>query len=105
MAFVRYDNPTAVPEIVSDRQFFQQLAVEGKITQPEALAAVQTGTLPPAIAALVTELPADQQFAAQMLLCGATQFERSNAFVPTLGELYGLASADLDALWRAASLL
>jgi hypothetical protein len=97
--------PAAVPEMISDRQFFQQLALEGKITQDEALAAVQTGVLPAAIATIVAKLPTTQQFAAKMLLCGATTFERSSAIVPVLAQLYGMSSADLDALWTAATAL
>jgi hypothetical protein len=107
-SFVAYSPPpppAAVPETISDRQFFQQLAIEGKITQDEALAAVQTGVLPAAIATLVAKLPTDQQFAARMLLCGATSFQRSSAIVPVLAQLYGMSAAALDALWTAAAAL
>ena len=38
-----------VPAIISDRQFYQNLAVRGVITQAEALAAVGPGTIPPAM--------------------------------------------------------
>ena len=40
-------SPTApVPDIISDRQFFQQLAILGLINEAEALAAVGPGTMP-----------------------------------------------------------
>lgn len=97
--------PATVPLVISDRQFFQQLAVQGVITQDEAIAAVATGTLPSSMATLVNMLPPDQQFAANMLLKGATQFERSNPMVPVLGQAYGWNAAQLDQLWIAASLL
>lgn len=93
------------PSVTSDRQFFQQLAVQGTITQDEAIAAVATGTLPASMVALVNSLPLDQQFSANMLLKGATSFERSHPMVPVLGQLYGWNAAQLDALWTAAALL
>lgn len=91
-----------VPQVISDRQFFQQLAVQGVITQDEALAAVCTGTLPASLAALVSALPAEQQFGADMLLKGAVQFDRSHPLVPALGQAFGWTAAQLDALWTAA---
>lgn len=95
---------TLAPEI-SDRQFFQALANTGTITQPEALAAVMTGTLPARIEAAVAGLPADQQFAARMLLSGATTFERGHPMVARLGAALGYDDAALDALWREAASL
>jgi hypothetical protein len=90
---------------ISDRQFFQQLAIRGAITQAEALAAVCTGTLPTSLAALVAELPSDQQFAATMLLSGAVEFNRNHPLVAVLGAAYGWSSSELDDLWRAAAQL
>ncbi len=94
-----------VPEAISDRQFFQQLAIDGDISEDEALAAVQTGTLPKKLADAIASLPEDQRFAARMLVCGATTFLRSNAIVPALGEALEKDAAALDALWIAAAAL
>ena len=94
-----------VPQEISDRQFFQQLAVMGLITEDEAIAAVAAGTLPAAMAAFIDQLPAEQQFAARMALQGATTFQRSNALVETFGAMQGMTSAEIDDLWRAASAL
>ncbi|WP_162596312.1 hypothetical protein [Methylobacterium sp. 17Sr1-1] len=90
---------------VSDRQFFQALAEAGSITRDEALAAVMTGTLPVRIAAAVAGLPAAEQFAARMMLSGATTFERGHPMVARLGAALGYDAAALDALWSAASAL
>src|SRR4051812_23428952 len=58
-----------IPETISDRQFYQQLAVQGIISQDDALAAVCVGTIPAAIQNFITSLPdAAQQFNAKMLL-------------------------------------
>lgn len=95
---------TLAPEI-SDRQFFQALANTGTITQSEAPAAVMTGTLPARIEAAVAGLPDAQQFAARMLLSGATTFERGHPMVARLGAALGYDDAALDALWREAASL
>lgn len=95
----------AVPHEISDRQFFQQLAVMSLITEEEAIAAVSTGTLPPAMVGFIDQLAADQRFAARMALQGATTFLRTNPLVETFGEMQGMTSEQIDDLWRAASLL
>lgn len=92
-----------VPQIISDRQFFQQLAIQKVITQDEALAAVGPGTLPAALVALIGGLPSDQQFPAKMLLVGAVQFDRQHPMVAVLGQAFGWTDAQLDALWTAAA--
>lgn len=97
--------PAAVPTEISDRQFFQQLAVMNLITEAEAIAAVSTGTLPLAMAGFINQLPAEQRFAARMALQGATTFVRTNPLVETFGEMQGMTPEQIDDLWRAASLL
>jgi hypothetical protein len=96
-----------VPQDISDRQFFQALALRGLISNEEALAAVKTGEIPSAMSSFITVLPADEQFSAQMLLCGATVFERSNALVPAFmaAQTPPMTSADIDALWTFAATL
>jgi hypothetical protein len=97
--------PPAVPQIVSDRQFFQQLALLGHISQAEALDAVGPGILPASMIALIGQLPSEHQFAAQITLTGATSFERTHPLTDVLGGMYGMDSAALDQLWRDASVL
>jgi len=94
-----------VPSQISDRQFFQQLAVMDLISEAEAIAAVSTGTLPAAMAGFIDQLPAEQRFAARMALQGATTFVRSNPLVETFGAMQGMTPEQVDDLWRAASLL
>lgn len=94
-----------VPPVISDRQFFQQLAVTGLITEAEALAAVKTGDIPAALMNLVQALPADQQFAAEMLLSGAVSFVRTHNLTVFFGLMMGWTSQELDSLWIEASKL
>lgn len=95
--------PPPVPESVSDRQFFHALALGGMISEAEALAAVQTGALPAPIAAIIDAMP--DQFAARMLLSGATTFERRHPLTDALAAALGYSPAQTDDLFRAAEAL
>lgn len=92
--------PAPVPETISDRQFFQGLALSGLITQEEALAAVGTGVVPAAMAAFIDQLPLEQQFGARMVLSGAVEFHRSHPLTAAFGAMQGMTSAQIDDLWR-----
>lgn len=100
-----YEAPPAVFLDISDRQFFQQLAIDGEITEAEALAAVATGTVPAALAAVIAALPSPDQFAANMFLQGATTFERNHPMTVALAGLMGWDDEMLGALWTAAAQL
>jgi hypothetical protein len=103
--FTPDDGPSAVPREISDRQFFQQLAIAGHITEDEALNAVGPGIIPAAMDALVSQLPDELQFGARMLIRGATIYQRDNPIADLIRQLFGWAEADTDDFWRAASLL
>ena len=94
-----------VPESISDRQFFQQLAIQGLITQHEAEEAVGPGTIPVSMTSLINQLPANQQFGARMLVRGATTFLRNHPVTQLIGTLYGLSDSQIDTLWVNASKL
>jgi hypothetical protein len=96
---------TSVPDNVSDHQFFQALAMQGTITPQEAIEAVKVGAIPPAMQAKIDAMPADQQFAATMLLAGATQFDRRHPLTADFAALMGWSADDLDALWLYAAAL
>lgn len=96
---------TPVPSTISDRQFFQQLAVDGIVTRAEALAAVKTGEIPAALAGTIEALPDDQKFDAEMLLSGATTFERTHPLSIAIGEARGLTPEEVDAFFQAAAKL
>lgn len=91
--------------IISDRQFFQQLALAGFIERSEALAAVKIGEIPQALAGLLDNLPVDARFSAEMLLSGATQFDRYHPLVAQIAAAQGMSDADVDQFWIAASTL
>ncbi len=108
MSIIKVDQFLArrpVPSEISDRQFFQQMAIEGRITKQEALDAVGSGIIPPAMDGLVNQLPEEQQFAARMLIRGATTFRIGQPVTDLICRIYGMSSDEIDATWRAASQL
>lgn len=107
-AVVSYQPPPPFmlfPTIITDRQFFQQLALMGVITQDEALAAVKTGAIPAALQAFIDGMPADQKFTAEMLVSGAVSFDRNHPMTLALAAGMGWTSQQVDDLWRAAAQL
>ena len=96
--------PESLPNI-SRRQFFQAAAGRGMITQDEALAAMQHGTIPAQMQEAIDTLPHDQKFAAEMMLSGANEFERNHPMVQKFGEIMGLPAPALDEIWRYAATL
>lgn len=101
------DIPTRVPELISDRQFFQALASPPYeiITQEEALAAVKTGEIPAAMMAIISQLPEGAQFGATMLVSGATTFRRDHSLTGIVGTAFGWSDAQIDAFFIAADAL
>lgn len=104
VAFLSPSEP--VPAEISDRQFYHLLALNGTITQAEALAAVATGTIPAALDAYVDTLPTDlDKFNARMLLSGAVSFNRHHPLTLAVGAAQGLSPEQLDKFWITASKL
>lgn len=93
------------PPSISDRQFFQQLAIDLVVSEDEAEAAVATGTIPIAMLALIDTLPSVQRFGARMMLKGATVFERHHPLIETIGTLYSWTDEQIDDLFRNAAAL
>lgn len=95
--------PVQIPN-ASRRQFFQQAAIGGIITQDEALAAVTTGALPSSILSFIGTLPANQQFSAKMLF-SVNEFERSSPMASAFGQMIGMTPVQIDAFFNAAATL
>jgi hypothetical protein len=99
--------PVPVPpppvETISNRQFYQQLAVLGVVTEHQALAAVTIGTLPGSIASFANA--ETDKFAAEMQLRGGTAFNRHDPLFMALGQVLGFTPKQLDDFWIAAAQL
>ncbi|QCO03023.1 hypothetical protein [Azospirillum argentinense] len=97
--------PEPIPPVISDRQFFQALAMDGYITTAEALAAVRTGELPSVLAELLDHMDANERFGAEMLLSGATEFRRDHPMTAAVGEAREMTPAEVDDFFRRAAAL
>jgi hypothetical protein len=96
------DPPVPVPEIISNRQFYQALTADSTITKDEALNAVKTGALPLSMQQALDAMPPDRQFNAEMMMSGATAFERSHPGTIELMTALGFNAQQTDDLWRYA---
>ncbi|MCW1842226.1 hypothetical protein [Prosthecomicrobium hirschii] len=94
--------PSPVPAVVSDRQFFQALAMAGLVTEAEALAAVRTGDIPAALQAVIDALPEPERFTATMLVSGAVEFRRDHPLVEAVRLARGMTAEAVDDLFRLA---
>ena len=94
-----------VPQTISDRQFFQQLAIAGVISQEEALAAVKTGDIPAALSGFIAALDDAARFNAEMLLSGATIFARNHPLTDAIAAAQGMKPEQVDDFFRAAAAL
>ncbi len=93
-------------QVVSDRQFYQGLALRGFCTPEEALDAVRIGVLPKDLRTFVDAIHnAQDRWAAEMLLSGAKEFRRDHSFVTQVGAWVGLDAAALDSFWSQCSAL
>ena len=94
-----------VPQTISDRQFFQQLAIAKVISQEEALAAVKTGDIPAALSGFIAALDDAARFNAEMLLSGATVFQRNHPLTDAIAAAQGMKPEQVDDFFRAAAAL
>jgi hypothetical protein len=94
-----------VPQTISDRQFFQQLAIAKVISQEEALAAVKTGDIPSALSGFIAALPDAARFNAEMLLSGATLFQHAHPLTDAIAAAQGMTPEQVDDFFRAAAAL
>lgn len=96
--------PEPVPASISDRQFAHELRKRGVISQAEAVAFVARGEFPAALSGMIAALP-DQTARddAEILLAGATIFERSHPLTAAFAAGLGMNSAQTDDFFRDAA--
>jgi hypothetical protein len=92
-----------VPAALSRRQFIIGAMTEGFITEAEADALSATGAVPGPFAAVVAQLPAEQQVAARVTIRTATEFYRANPLVTAGMTAVGATEAQLDDFFRTYS--
>lgn len=106
VAPIEPEQPTdIVPDEISRRQFFQQLAVLEIITRQEALDALD-GAIPAPLQAIIDQLPTeDDKFNAQMLVKGAQNFIRTNPLAEIVRQAMQWTVEQKDNFWRDAAKL
>jgi hypothetical protein len=99
------DAPVVIPDI-SDRQFFQEAYILGMITEDEALLAVQVGAIPSTLLSIINSISdPNSQFAAKMILSGATTFQRNHPLVEQVRIALNKTSEEIDQFFIDASKL
>jgi hypothetical protein len=94
--------PPSVGQITS-RQFWTQLAVDGLISENEAVDALR-GDIPNAIKQYINGLPANQRFVARMFF-EATTFERDKRAISDTKACFSLTQAAIDLFFQHAAAL
>lgn len=99
-------DPRSLIMPVSRRQFFQKAAIDGYITREDALAAVQTGFIPPPFQDFIDRITdPDEKFNATMLFSGASEFFRQHHLTELFGIAFGLTAEQVDTFWAEAARL
>ena len=95
-----------IPDSISRRQFFQQLAVMEIITNAEAVAAMQSGTIPSPLQSIVDDLPTEaEKFASTMLIIGADSFQIAHPLTEVVRLAMEWTEEQRNNFFRAASQL
>lgn len=100
------DSQPIIPNAISDRQFAHALKRAGIISHDEAMAFVQTGTIPAALQSVIDAIPDQQQREdAELLVAGAQTFYRDHPMTEALRLGMGKTSEEIDDLWRQGAAL
>src|SRR5260221_7548328 len=93
-----------VPATISDRQFYQQLAIAGIITEHEALAA-NAAIIPPPLLDIIDEKTADQQFIDKddRIWCSRVQAPKSPDHFDRYGIWHVLRTRSTPSFWPRVS--
>jgi hypothetical protein len=94
--------PETFPAI-SNRQFYHQWTVTGRLTQQDAKSAMG-GQLPKVINNIIGNLNQGDQFRSEMAYL-AVKFERTDDTVAQMQAHFGLSDAYMDTFFREAALL
>lgn len=88
-----------IPDEISRRQFFQQLAAEEIISEDDALQAMSVGAIPAPLMAIISKLPASAQFDTKMLVMGASTFKINHPMTETAREFLGWSVDRKERFW------
>lgn len=99
-------DPRSLIQPISDRQFYQQAALQGFISREDAIAAVQSGFIPAPFQQFIDNMTdPDDKYNATMLFAGATTYYRQHHYTEMFGIAFGLTPEQVDTFWTEASRL
>lgn len=95
-----------IPDMISRRQFYQQLAEIGLISKKENIDRITKGIVPPTIQNVIDMIPnEDVKYQMIVLLLEASEFQRGHPFIHEFGQMFGMDAAAIDGFFYAASKL
>ena len=97
--------PPKVPEAVSTRQFYQQLALDGEISLEEAIAAVKTGALPSRFRSLVDSLNGPEKINTVFAVVGSEEVNRKDPAITRIVAELGWSTEKFNRLFTEAAKL
>lgn len=93
-----------VPASITPRQLLIGLMTQGLITEAEAIAAAQAGTVPASVQRIFDGLPtAEERAIAAITWAKMTVVERDHPMVAALAEANDLSESDVDAFFQACA--
>lgn len=97
--------PVVIPPVISDGQFFGQLALDGVITFAEA-EATSDGTIPDLLLNVINAISDETlRFKVRMKVRTATSYERTHPYTLLLAQALGWSDTQLDHIWLEGSKL
>lgn len=88
---------------ISDKQFYMKMAIDGVISQDDALNAVQTGFIPAPMQAFIDTIQdADVRFSATMLFAGDTTIYRQHPLIEGFFLEQGIDVDDMNRFFEQA---
>lgn len=97
--------PEEIPEIITSRQFYQQLYIAGIMTANDAMAAAKSGTLSTTITNWIATLPVGQRWPTEIMLSADKIFKRNHPTIIAMIDALGYTPEQGDTFWLAASKL
>jgi hypothetical protein len=94
--------PPPQPIVITNRQLFAALALNGMITHAEALAAGKTGEVPAAIDAVFGLLPAQDAFLARLTWATMREVARDHPLIAAMVAAGVATDEQVDALFAVA---
>jgi hypothetical protein len=89
----------SAPIVLTNRQLFAALAMTGRITEAEALAAARMGTVPVAIDDVFAELPVQDAFLARLTWATMREVPRNHPLISAMVDASLATSEQVDGIF------